>query len=135
MRFRTGTFGRRVAAETKSGDEAAEAAEDILSPVEIVAPDPKKLFAALRERDAGPPRAAVEFHLVEQQLRERAKRRQERFRVPWRRLVLLPPVLLGALVPFVPGYADRTEQWLLYAMIAVSLGVSFYWGRWRAGDE
>ncbi|HVZ91351.1 MAG TPA: hypothetical protein VG843_06850 [Rhizomicrobium sp.] len=121
-------------AQSQSEDRV-DGAEDVLSPVEIAAPDAKTLFEALRDRDSGPPRAAVEFHHVEQQLRERVKRRHERFRVPWRRLALLPPVLLGALVLFVPGYADRTEQWLLYGMIAVSLCVSFYWGRWRAGDE
>lgn len=134
MRPRPASFGRRVIAQTHPDDGPAEADEDILAPVEIAAPDPKSLFAALRAREAGPPREAIEFHLVEQQLRERVKRRHERFRVPWRRLALLPPVLLGALALLVPGYADRTEQWLLYGMIAVSLGVSFYWGRWRAGD-
>ena len=58
------------------------------------------------------------------------KTRHERFEVRWQRLVLVPPILLGAFAIFQVGPLPRAFEWLLYALIAVSIGISIKWGRW-----
>ncbi|HVU20110.1 MAG TPA: hypothetical protein VHE09_05215 [Rhizomicrobium sp.] len=122
-------FGLRPVPQPEAAEE--EQPEFEIAETPSPAEHPSTLFERLRARESRPPATALEFRQIEQGLRQRVRRRHEGIRLPWRQLVLLPAVFLGLLSFFQPQPVNRTFQWLLYGLIAISMAVSIFWGRWR----
>jgi hypothetical protein len=58
---------------------------------------------------------------VDVELREWAKARKQRFRIPWRQVSLMASLCFGIASLVLPDSVNSGVQWLLYALAAASL--------------